>query len=110
MRAYLLVPLGPCPWDIDQNGSVGSSDLTQLYLNWGACPSEGRICWADVNGNCAVESQDLSDILVHWGACPGGEGLGGNSHPSLADVIMALGDNTEAILAAVEFYQSMGWE
>jgi hypothetical protein len=109
IRAYLLVPLGPCPWDVDGINGVGSSDLTQLYLNWGACP-EGAICWADVNGNCAVDSQDLSDVFVHWGACPGGESSGGGSPPSLAEVIMLFEGNSEAILAAVEFYAAMGWE
>ncbi len=34
----LFLDDGSCPWDLDDNGSVGVSDLLTLLVNWGPCP------------------------------------------------------------------------
>ncbi|MEE9129260.1 MAG: FG-GAP repeat protein [Phycisphaerales bacterium] len=56
----------PCPWDLDNNGSVGASDLLTLLVSWGPC--EG--CPADFDGNGSVGASDLLALLVNWGPCP----------------------------------------
>jgi hypothetical protein len=65
-RAFLLVPLGPCPWDVDRSGVVDVNDLVQVNLRWGPCP-DGAICWADINGDGIVNVEDLVLVIQHWG-------------------------------------------
>ncbi len=53
MGAYEFQAL-PCPWDLDNNGSVGAGDLLLLLANWGNPYSAG----------------DVLALLVNWGQCP----------------------------------------
>jgi len=78
-RAYVLIPLGSCPWDItgpggEPDGVVDVLDLTEVLSQWGQCPVVGEICWADVNGDCVVDVLDLIALDDHWGPCPLGCG------------------------------------
>ncbi|MEE8154909.1 MAG: integrin alpha [Phycisphaerales bacterium] len=57
---------GKCPWDLDDNGIVGASDLLSLLVSWGPCKG----CPADFDGNGSVGASDLLALLVHWGPCP----------------------------------------
>lgn len=54
-----------CTADLDQDGAVGSSDLTVLLSEWGMV---GSI--ADVDGDGLVGSSDITVLLTHWGPCP----------------------------------------
>ncbi|MFN9076169.1 MAG: hypothetical protein ACK5WX_01955 [bacterium] len=51
-----------CAADLDQNGSVGASDLSLLLSSWGGGGA------ADLNGNGVVGAEDLSVMLAAWGA------------------------------------------
>jgi hypothetical protein len=53
----------PCAADLDQNGTVGPSDLATLLGSWGAFGP------ADLNGNGMVDAPDLSLLLAAWGGC-----------------------------------------
>ncbi|MEE8153903.1 MAG: sialidase family protein [Phycisphaerales bacterium] len=55
-----------CPWDLDDNGSVGASDLLSLLASWGPCED----CPADFDGDGNVGAADLLALLVNWGPCP----------------------------------------
>ncbi|MEE8156073.1 MAG: hypothetical protein V3T53_14060 [Phycisphaerales bacterium] len=58
---------GPqCPWDLDNSGSVGASDLLALLATWGPCKG----CPADFDENGAVGASDLLALLANWGPCP----------------------------------------
>lgn len=48
----IVVP-PPCPWDLDDSGTVAINDLLELLGNWGAL--------YDIN--------DLLDLLADWGKC-----------------------------------------
>ena len=56
----------PCPWDLDNTGTVGASDLLSLLVSWGPCKG----CPADFDGNGNVGATDLLALLVNWGPCP----------------------------------------
>ena len=56
----------PCPWDLDDSGTVGASDLLALLVAWG--PNEGHP--ADFDEDGMVGSSDLVVLLVNWGPCP----------------------------------------
>ena len=56
----------PCPWDLDDNGSVGVSDLLSLLGQWGANP--GGPPDFDDDGN--VGTSDFLVMLANWGPCP----------------------------------------
>lgn len=86
-RAFLLVPLGPCPADIcgaqtdEPDGVVGINDLLCLLMSWGLCPVS-EICWADFTGpiglaDCEVGINELLELLQVWGPCaePGSESV-----------------------------------
>jgi hypothetical protein len=62
----LFLDDGSCPWDLDDNGSVGASDLLSLLVSWGPCKG----CPADFDGNGTVGAADLLALLVNWGPCP----------------------------------------
>ena len=55
-----------CPWDLDNNGSVGASDLVTLLFLWGTNPGGPP----DFDGNGNVGSEDLVVLLFNWGPCP----------------------------------------
>jgi FG-GAP repeat len=58
----------PCPADIDEDGSVGLSDLASLLSHFGdGDPAQP----ADLNGDGAVDLTDLATLLALFGtACP----------------------------------------
>ncbi|MEE9131262.1 MAG: hypothetical protein V3T84_14675, partial [Phycisphaerales bacterium] len=56
----------PCPWDLDDSGTVGASDLLSLLVSWGPCKG----CPADFDGDGTVGASDLLALLVNWGPCP----------------------------------------
>jgi len=65
--ALYLVPGGqPCPWDLDADGSVGTSDFLSLLGMWGTNPGGPP----DFDGDGDVGTSDFLDLLGHWGACP----------------------------------------
>ncbi|MCH8822157.1 MAG: hypothetical protein IH984_01490 [Planctomycetes bacterium] len=54
----------PCPWDLDNSGSVGVGDLLMMFAQWG---TPGI---ADFNGDGIVNTSDLLILLANWGPCP----------------------------------------
>ena len=52
-----------CIADLDDDGSVGGSDITILLAQWGQ-PGD-----ADLDGNGVVDGPDLTIVLGTWGAC-----------------------------------------
>ncbi len=54
-----------CTGDLDNNGSVGVSDLLALLASWGPCKG----CSADFDGNDEVGVSDLLVLLANWGRC-----------------------------------------
>ena len=54
-----------CPTDINNDGSVGFSDLASLLSQWGACAG----CSADFDGSGAVDFSDLVSLVGSWGPC-----------------------------------------
>ncbi len=63
---WMLFLDGICLWDLDANGSVGTSDLLSLLVSWGPCKG----CPADFDDNGNVGASDLLALLVNWGPCP----------------------------------------
>ncbi len=57
-------PGGSCPWDLDNSGSVGTSDLLALFAQWGTAGE------ADFDGSGAVGTSDLLILFANWGSCP----------------------------------------
>jgi hypothetical protein len=55
-----------CPWDIDDDGIIGFSDLLELLAAWGTDPGGPP----DFDGNGVVDFNDLLETLSRWGACP----------------------------------------
>ncbi len=55
-----------CPYDLDDNESVGVSDLLSLLADWGPCKG----CPADFDENGDVGVPDLLALLANWGPCP----------------------------------------
>lgn len=53
-----------CPWDLDNSGSVGTSDLLELFSQW------GRAGTADFDESGVVNAADLLILLANWGPCP----------------------------------------
>ncbi len=64
-RAFLLTPPQICPADLDDDGTVGITDLLLLLSQWGPCPG----CTADLDGDDVVGILDLLDLLAAWGPC-----------------------------------------
>jgi hypothetical protein len=63
----VLVPLSdplPCPWDLNEDNSVGISDLLILLANWGTAGP------GDFDNSGSVGIGDLLALLANWGACP----------------------------------------
>jgi hypothetical protein len=108
-RAYLLVPLGPCPEDVNQDGVVDRDDENIIILNGGACPV-GRICWADVNGDCVVNAVDQALVRL---AILGGTSCSGEAAmlgPCLcpAEMVILFGDDLCACAAWLAELEAAG--
>ncbi len=66
LNGAFLVDFGEtnnCPWDLDDNGSVGTSDLLELFAQWGTAGS------ADFDESGAVGTSDLLILFANWGPC-----------------------------------------
>ncbi|MCH8824087.1 MAG: FG-GAP repeat protein [Planctomycetes bacterium] len=61
---YILFLDGICLWDLDANGSIGTSDLLELFAQWGTAGP------ADFDGSGAVGTSDLLILFANWGPCP----------------------------------------
>ena len=61
-----VVPIPPCPADVDANGAVDVDDLIAVILAWGASGPDLRV---DVDGSGAVDVDDLVAVILSWGAC-----------------------------------------
>jgi len=53
----------PCPWDLDNSGAVGTSDLLELFAQWGTAGP------ADFDESGAVGTNDLLILFANWGPC-----------------------------------------
>lgn len=65
---------GPnCAADLDNDGSVGVSDLLILLADWGPC-ADCNDCVSDIDdtceSDCEVGTADLLFLLDSWGDCP----------------------------------------
>ena len=54
-----------CPWDLDDDDVVGTTDLLLLLGAWGTDPDGPP----DFNGDGAVGASDLIELLGNWGPC-----------------------------------------
>ncbi len=60
-----IATAGPCPADLNRDGSVDAADLALLLGGWG--PGVGLP--ADLNSDGAVNAADLALLLGAWGPC-----------------------------------------
>jgi photosystem II stability/assembly factor-like uncharacterized protein len=66
-RARVSHPIGtPCPWDLNDDGVVSTSDLLDLLSVWGTDPGGPP----DFDGDNNVGTSDLLKLLGNWGTCP----------------------------------------
>ena len=61
-------PLGTCPEDVDDDGSVAVSDILAIVGNWGVCGDGTFRPLGDVDGDCCVTVNDLLQVIGAWGA------------------------------------------
>ena len=68
IEGQILTPFAvnnlPCPWDLDNSGSVSTSDLLSLFAQWGTAGP------ADFDGSGSVGTSDLLILFANWGPCP----------------------------------------
>lgn len=58
--------LPACPGDLDDDGTVGTSDFLSLLAAWGPNPGHP----ADLDGNGMVSTADFLSLLAAFGPCP----------------------------------------
>jgi hypothetical protein len=58
----------PCDGDINEDGVVDGSDLSQVLGYWGSSSA-----LHDLDGNGVVNGADLTIVLGNWGDCPEGD-------------------------------------
>ena len=56
----------PCPWDLDGDGDVDTTDFFQLIALWGQNPGGPP----DFDSNGDVDAIDFFELIGHWGGCP----------------------------------------
>ncbi len=56
-----------CPGDIDQDGSIGASDLVSMMDGWDT--AVGHNDREDVDRNDGLDVLDLLELLSGWGGC-----------------------------------------
>ncbi len=54
-----------CPWDLDDDDVVGTTDVLFLLGAWGRNPDHP----ADFDGDGNVGAADLIELLGNWGPC-----------------------------------------
>jgi hypothetical protein len=64
LPAQLTIGTDCCPWDLDGDLDVSTSDLLLLLGNWGG------VGVGDINGDGIVSTSDLLALVAHWGFCP----------------------------------------
>ncbi|MHC4976397.1 MAG: lectin-like protein [Planctomycetota bacterium] len=64
MIVEMVVPLDPCPVDLDDDGFVDGADLGLFLANWGGTG------YTDMNLDGTTDGADLGLFLASWGACP----------------------------------------
>jgi hypothetical protein len=77
-HAFLLVPLGDCPEDVNRDGVVNETDLDLVTLpgsHGTPCPA-GEICWRDVNGDAIIDGYDRRLVIRKLGTACGDPGPG----------------------------------
>ncbi|MCA9291544.1 MAG: hypothetical protein KDA25_10470, partial [Phycisphaerales bacterium] len=62
-HAVVLIPVDVPDADLDDDGTVGASDLAALLAAWGPCAA----CAADLDGDGTVGPADLAILLGAWG-------------------------------------------
>jgi hypothetical protein len=71
--AAVAISAGPtlaCTADLDDDGNVGFTDLTQMLGGWGPCGDFPFIgCEEDVTNDAEVGFADLTTLLGRWGPC-----------------------------------------
>ncbi len=55
-----------CPWDLNNDNLVGTTDLLLLLGAWGSNPKGPP----DFDGDGNVGTSDLIELLGNWGPCP----------------------------------------
>ncbi len=63
--AFFLPPTD-CPADLDDDGSIGVTDLVALLLNWGTDGPGATL--ASPFG--VIDVVDLVELILQWGVCP----------------------------------------
>ena len=64
MISFVTVISAPlCPWDLDESGTVDTSDMLNLFAQWGSAGP------ADFDGSGAVNTNDLLILFANWGLC-----------------------------------------
>ena len=58
-----IADCGKCPFDLDGDGVVATSDLLELFAQWGTAGP------ADFDGSGAVGTADLLILFANWGPC-----------------------------------------
>lgn len=53
-----------CPADLDGDTTVGTSDLLELFAQWGSAGP------ADLDESGIVDTSDLLELFANWGPCP----------------------------------------
>ena len=53
-----------CPWDLDNSGTVDTSDLLELFAQWDTADK------ADFDENGSVNTIDMLLLFANWGSCP----------------------------------------
>lgn len=61
-------PCEKCPFDSDDDGQVGASDLGNLLGAWGECAGDECLC-VDADADGHVDAFDLANLLGAWGPC-----------------------------------------
>lgn len=59
-----IADCGVCIFDLDGDGVVATSDLLELFAQWGTAGP------ADFDGSGAVGTNDLLILFANWGPCP----------------------------------------
>ena len=54
----------PCPADLNGDSIVNTSDLLELFAQWG---TDGP---ADLDENGTINTSDLLELFANWGPCP----------------------------------------
>ena len=70
-----------CAGDLDNDGFIDGSDITQLLSSWGALDGQ---CDCDLNGDGQVNGSDLTVLLANWGVC--GEDCNSNGIADSTDI------------------------